>query len=68
MGDSQLKAVLKTAKQSFRQSKQTAIYAVTKGSITQMLNEPYDNIQDLKRAVTQYKCKGFYRVHYYIAV
>lgn len=68
MGESQFKAVLKTAKDKFRKDKQTAIYAVTKGNVTQMLNEPYESAEALRKAITQYKCKGFYKVHYYLAV
>lgn len=68
MGEAQLKAVLKTAKDKFRNDKQTAIYAVTKGNVTQMVNEPYESAADLRKAITQYKCKGFYKVHYYLAV
>lgn len=68
MGQKQLQAVLKTAKDKFRKEKQTAIYAVTKGNVTQMLNEPYTNAEELRKAIAQYKCKGFYKVHYYLAV
>ena len=68
MDESLLKATLKTAKEKFRKDKQTAIYAVVKGNVVQMLNEPYETAQDLKKAITQYKCKGFYKVHYYLAV
>lgn len=68
MGESQFRAVLKTAKDKFRADKQTAIYAVTKGNVTQMLNEPYQTTEDLKKAITQYKCKGFHKVYYYLAV
>ena len=68
MGEAQYKTVLKLAKDKFRADKVTGIYAVTKGNVTQMLNEHYDNIEDLKKAITRYKCKGFYKVHYYIAV
>ena len=68
MGDKQFKAVLKTAKDKFRADKQTAIYAVTKGNVTQMLKETYDNAKDLRKAITQYKCKGFHKVYYYLAI
>lgn len=68
MGEKQFQAVLKTAKSKFRADKQTAIYAVTKGNVTQMLNEPYETVQELKKAITLYKCKGFHRVYYYLAV
>lgn len=68
MGQQQFQAVLKTAKSKFRTDKQTAIYAVTKGNVTQMLNEPYETAEDLRKAITQYKCKGFYKVHYYLAI
>ena len=63
-----LQAVLKTAKENFRENKQTGIYAVTKGNVTQMLNEPYATAEELRKAIAQYKCKGFYKVHYYLAV
>lgn len=68
MGDNQFKTILKLAKDKFRKDKQTAIYAVTKGNVTQMVNEPYETVKDLKQAITHYKCKGFYKVYYYIAV
>ena len=68
MAEQQLKSVLQVAKNKFRKDKQTAIYAVVKGNVVQMLNEPYDTAQDLKKAIAQYKCRGFYKVHYYIAV
>ena len=68
MGEQQLKAVLKTAKDKFRKDKQTAIYAVVKGNVVQMLNETYSTAEDLRKAITQYKCKGFYKVHYYLSV
>lgn len=68
MGESQYRAVLKTAKDKFRNDKQTAIYAVTKGNVTQMVNETYESAQALRKAITQYKCKGFHKVHYYLAV
>lgn len=68
MGEQQLQSVLKLAKSKFRKDKQTAIYAVTKGNVVQMLNETYKSAQDLRKAITQYKCKGFYKVHYYLAI
>lgn len=68
MGEQQFRAILKLAKDKFRKSKQTAIYAVTKGNVTQMLNEPYATAEELRKAITQYKCKGFHKVHYYLAV
>ena len=68
MAEQQLKSVLQLAKSKFRKDKQSAIYAVVKGNVVQMLNEPYDTAADLKKAIAQYKCQGFYRVHYYIAV
>lgn len=68
MGEEQLKSVLKVAKTNFRKTKQTAIYAVVKGNVVQMLNEPYATAEELRKAIAQYKCKGFYKVHYYIAV
>lgn len=68
MGEKQLTSVLKVAKSKFRADKQTAIYAVEKGNVVQMLNEPYSTAEDLRKAVTQYKCQGFYKVHYYLSV
>lgn len=68
MGETQYKAVLKLAKDKFRKDKQTAIYALTKGNVTQMVNEPYGTAKELKDAITKYKCKGFYKVHYYLCV
>lgn len=68
MEEQQLKSVLQLAKNKFRKDKQTAIYAVVKGNVVQMLNEPYATAQDLKKAITYYKCQGFYKVHYYMAV
>lgn len=68
MGEQQLRATLKLAKKSFRDEKKSGIFAVTKGNVTQMLNETYETVQDLKKAITKYKCQGFYKVHYYIAV
>ena len=68
MGEQQFKAVLQTAKSKYRADKQTAIYAVTKGNITQMTKELYDNVEDLRKAINKYKSQGFYKVHYYLAV
>ena len=68
MGEKQLKSILQLAKNKFRKDKQSAIYAVVKGNVVQMLSEPYDNAQDLRKAIAQYKCKGFYKVHYYLSV
>jgi hypothetical protein len=68
MAEQQLKSVLKLAKDKFRKDKQTAIYAVVKGNVVQMLNEPYDTAESLRKAIAQYKCKGFYKVHYYLSV
>lgn len=62
------KTTLKMAKEKFRAEKQTAIYAVTKGNITQMLKETYSTAEELRKAIAQYKCKGFHKVHYYLAV
>lgn len=39
------------------------IYAAEKGSTAIMLNEKYNNLDDLKKAVYGYKLKGF-KVHY----
>ena len=68
MAEKQLQSVLRLAKNKFRADKQTAIYAVVKGNVVQMVNETYDTAEDLKKAIAQYKCQGFYKVHYYIAV
>lgn len=68
MGEKQYKATLKIAKEKFRADKQTAIYAVTKGNVTQMLKETYNNAEELRKAIAQYKCNGFHKVHYYLSV
>ena len=68
MGEQQLKSILQLAKNKCRKDKQSAIYAVAKGNVIQMLAEPYATAQDLRKAIAQYKCKGFYKVHYYIAI
>jgi hypothetical protein len=68
MDEKQLMSILKLAKSKFRKAKQSGIYAVVKGNVVQMLNEPYDTAQDLKKAISQYKCKGFYKVHSYLSV
>lgn len=68
MGEKQLQSVLKLAKNKFRKDKTSAIYAVVKGNVVQMVNETYATADDLKKAITQYKCKGFYKVHYYLSV
>ena len=68
MDEKLYKAVLRTTKENFRNNKQTAIYAVTKGNVTQMLKETYNNAEELRKAIAQYKCKGFHKVHYYLAV
>lgn len=68
MGEAQLKSILKLAKNKFRSDKQSGIYAVEKGNVVQMLNEPYATAEDLKKAIAQYKCKGFYKVHSYLAI
>lgn len=68
MEEKQFRTILKLARDKFRKDKQTAIYAVTKGNVTQMLNEPYATAEELKKAITHYKCKGFHNVHYYLAV
>lgn len=39
------------------------IYAAEKGSTAIMLNEKYDNVQDLRKSVSEYKLKGF-KVYY----
>lgn len=68
MGERQLIDILKLAKNKFRAEKKSAIYAVEKGNVVQMLNETYATAEDLRKALTQYKCKGFYKVHYYLSV
>ena len=68
MGEKQLKSVLNLAKNKFRNDKHSGVYAVVKGNVVQMLNEPYDTAEGLKKAIAQYKCQGFYKVHYYIAI
>lgn len=68
MEEKQLNSILKLAKSKFRADKQSAIYAVVKGNVVQMVNETYSTAQDLKKAIAQYKCKGFYKVHSYLAV
>ncbi len=68
MGEAQLKSILKLAKGKCRADKQSAIYAVVKGNVVQMLAEPYANAEDLRKAITQYKCKGFYKVYYYLSI
>lgn len=68
MEEKQLKSILKLAKDKFRTEKKSAIYAVVKGNVVQMLNETYSTAEDLKKAIAQYKCKGFYKVHSYLAV
>jgi hypothetical protein len=39
------------------------IYAVEKGSTVIMLNEKYNNVEDLRKSVSEYKMKGF-KVYY----
>ena len=68
MGEAQLNTLLKMAKHKYRTDKQSAIFAVVKGNVVQMLNETYNTAEDLRKAITQYKCKGFYKVYYYLAV
>lgn len=68
MGETQYRAVLKTARDKLRADKKTAIYAVTKGNVTQMVLELYENAEDLRKAISQYKTKGFHTVNYYLAV
>ena len=68
MGEQQLKSILTLAKKAFRTDHKSGIYAVEKGNVVQMLNEPYSTAEDLRKAIAQYKCKGFYKVHSYLAV
>lgn len=39
------------------------IYAAEKGSTAIMINEKYENSQDLNQAITEYQMKGF-KVYY----
>lgn len=68
MGEEQLKSILTLAKKAFRTDHKSGIYAVVKGNVVQMVNETYDTAQDLRKAISQYKCKGFYKVYSYLAV
>lgn len=68
MGETQLQSILKLAKSKFRKEKQTGIYAVIKGNVVQMLNEPYNTAAEMSKAITQYKCKGFHKVYSYLAI
>ena len=68
MGEQQLKSVLILAKRAFRTDHKSGIYAVEKGNVVQMVNENYETAEDLKKAIAQYKCKGFYKVHSYLKV
>lgn len=68
MGEQQLKSVLQLAKNKFRKDKQTAIYAVMKGNVVQMVNDTYDTAEDLKKAISKYRQDGFYKVHSYLSV
>ena len=68
MGETQFKNVLKVAKDKLRKDKKTAIYAVTKGNVTQMVLELYENAEDLRKAIGKYKSQGFHSVYYYLAV
>ena len=68
MGETQFRAVLKTAKGKLRADKKTGIYAVTKGNVTQMALELYSNASELRKAISRYKSQGFHQVHYYLAV
>ena len=68
MGVKQFEAVLKTAKDKLRKDRKTAIYAVTKGNVTQMILELYSDASELRKAISEYKSQGFHQVHYYLAV
>ena len=68
MSQKQLKATLKATKDLLKPKGKTVIYAVTKGNVTQMVEENYNNVIELKKAINHYKCKGFHKVYYWIAV
>ena len=68
MGEQQFRTVLKLAKDKLRKDKKTAIYAVTKGNVTQMVLELYEGAQDLRKAIAHYKSQGFHKVYYYLAI
>ena len=68
MGETQFLSVLQVVRDKFRAEHQTAIYAITKGNVTQMVEEHYDSALKLRKAIKQYKCKGFHKVYYYLAI
>ena len=59
MSHKQAKAILGTAKKFANGN----IYGIEKGNVVIMLNEKYDDDMSLKKAVEEYKKKGF-RVHW----
>lgn len=68
MDDNLFRNTLSLAKSKFRTAKQTGIYAVTKGNVTQMVEECYSNAEELMKAIKKYKCRGFHQVHYYLSI
>lgn len=58
MSRKQVKAILETAKKLA----DCNIYGIEKGNVVIMLNEKYENDMSLKKAVEEYKKKGF-KVH-----
>ena len=59
MNSKQYKGVLKTASKAVDRG----IYAVEKNKVAIMLNEKYEDDMSLKKAVGEYKKKGF-KVHW----
>ena len=55
MSSKQAKAILETAKKLA----DCNIYGIEKGNIVIMLNEKYEDDMSLKKAVGEYKAKGF---------
>ena len=67
MGETQYKTVLNIAKDKFRSDRKHAIYAVIKGNVTQLTNETFSSVEELRQAKIKYGCQGF-KVKYYICV
>lgn len=59
MSRKQVKAILGTAKELANCN----IYGIEKGNVVIMLNEKYEDDMSLKKAVEEYKKKGF-KVHW----
>ena len=59
MSRKQAKAILETAKKLSNCN----IYGIEKGNVVIMLNEKYEDDMSLKKAVVEYKKKGF-KVHW----